>query len=634
MKKISVGFKKKQKKAAGAAVCIALLITLLAAPTLHADAASDDIVTVNIVHTNDIHGRSGYEEGSVFGFEKLAAYIDETDPDLVIDAGDLYHGQAFATMEEGGSIAELVNAVGYDLLTPGNHDWNYGKDRLKELGQLSGVEILAGNVTQNGEDFFGNGGIYTEEITDEDGDKVKVGVLGVFDQDIRKDTAPANTEGLDFADDAETATALAAELRNENCDIVIAISHQLDCAAFLAQTSGIDVLIAGHEHEVINTSCPDSDGKSVQVVETGAYFENIGDLTLTYNINTNELTVEEKIVTAAEAAALPSDQEVVEVVEILDKINARQEQQLTQVVGTTGRDLDGTWESLRIEETGMGRLVTAAYLAETGADVAFENAGGIRIGRVLEAGDITWGDIIDTAPYGNYIVTKEISGQDLLEILEQSIEIGRQNKISYDEWVQTGAQVSWPANSGSYLQFAGISVQYDMSKPEGERVLQAKIRTEDLDPAGMYTIATNNYVALGDDYVQLKDAAEINQYGACDEALEDFVRSGQDVVDAATGMIWLQETSEDTGDNGEGGDTGNTGDTGKADTDASKNTQQASGAEQTKTDTDKTAAVKTGDDQQVRTWLFVSVSAAALLLIIGESTGRSAVKRKGKSEKR
>lgn len=155
-------------------------------------------------------------------------------------------------------------------------------------------------MTQNGADFFGNGGIYTKEITDNDGDSVKVGVLGVFDQDIRKDTAPANTEGLDFAEDAKTATWLAQRLHTEeNCDIVVAISHQLDCEDFLAETSGIDVLIAGHEHELINTSYKDHDGKSVKVVETKAYFENIGDLTLTYNTNTKTLdSVEEKIITA------------------------------------------------------------------------------------------------------------------------------------------------------------------------------------------------------------------------------------------------------------------------------------------------------------------------------------------------
>lgn len=502
---------------------------------------SDGTVTVDIVHTNDIHGRSAYEADSVFGFEKLAAYIDEEDPDLVIDAGDLYHGQAFATLEQGGSIAELVNAVGYDIVTPGNHDWNYGKDRLKELADLSDVQMLAGNITQDGENFFGNDGTYIKEIQEDDGDTVKVGVLAVFDQDIKNDTAPSNIEGLAFADDAETATVLAEKLREQGCQIIIAVSHQLDCEAFLADTAGIDVLIAGHEHAVIDQSYPDKDGKQVEVLETGSYFSNTGNLTLTYDIQTGTISqIEETVVSAREAAGITSDAEVET---LLMQIEARQQEQLSKVVGTTGRDLDGRWENLRVEETGMGRLVTAAYLDETGADVAFENAGGIRIGRILEAGNVTYQDVIDTAPFGNYIVTKKITGKDLLEILEKSIELGRQNRKSYDEWIQTGSdQVSWPDNSGSYLQFAGVSVKYDMTKPEGERVVEALVGSEKLDEDRSYTIATNNFVALGNDYAPLKDAPEVNQYGACDEALVRFLQKGQETVDAATGTVWLQET--------------------------------------------------------------------------------------------
>lgn len=306
----------------------------------------------------------------------------------------------------------MVKAVGYDLLTPGNHDWNYGKDRLKELGEMSGLEILAGNITQDGTAFFGNektdNGTYVTEVTDPDGDSVKVGVLGVFDQDIVKDTAPSNVEGLNFANDAEMATALAKQLREQGCDIVIAVSHQRDCQSFLAQTEGIDVLIAGHEHEKMNDVYKAKSGNEVTVVETGAYFENVGNLTLTYDVNNNTITgINETLVSAADAAEIESDSEVEA---ILDGIRADQEDQLAKVIGSTGRDLDGCWEELRIEQTGMGRLVTAAYLAETGADVAFENAGEIRISRILEAGEITWRDVIDTAPYGNYIVTKEISG--------------------------------------------------------------------------------------------------------------------------------------------------------------------------------------------------------------------------------
>lgn len=571
----------------------------------------DGEVTVEIIHTNDIHGRSGYEEDSVFGFEKLAAYIDSENPDLVIDAGDLYHGQAFATMEQGESMAKLVEAVGYDLLTPGNHDWNYGKERLKELGEMSGLEILAGNITQDGAAFFENDGTYVKEIQDTDGDSVKVGVLGVFDQDIEKDTAPSNVEGLSFANDAETANALAKQLREQGCDIVIAISHQLDCESFLAQTEGIDVLIVGHEHtELTDTEYEDKNGNPVRVVETGAYFENVGNLTLTYDVHNKTISeIDETLVSAQEAANITSDPEVEA---ILNDIRAGQEEQLTEIVGSTGRDLDGRWEELRIKETGMGRLVTAAYLAETGADVAFENAGGIRIGRILEAGDITWGDVIDTAPFGNYIVTKEISGQDLLEILEQSIEVGRQNKISYDEWKETGENVAWPDNSGSYLQFAGVYVQYDMSKPAGERVVLAQVGDKDLDPAKTYTIATNNFIALGDDYSQLKDAPEINQHGACEEALAAFIGKGQDVVDKATGEQWLTEVQDEH--NGAGGGT-------VSDESTSDDKQDGTGQpeDQKKESADK--SVQTGDSQNAAIWI-------ALILLSGAALTGTAVYRK------
>lgn len=604
-----------------------LLAGAVTAGSMNVQAASagpdgaDGIVTVDIIHTNDIHGRSGYEEGSVFGFEKLATYIDSEAPDLVIDAGDLYHGQAFATLEQGAGIAELVEAVGYDLLTPGNHDWNYGKDRLKELGEMSGLEILAGNITQDGAEFFGNDGTYIKEIIDTDGDSVKVSVLGVFDQDIVKDTAPSNVEGLNFADDAETATALAEQLREQDgCDIVIAVSHQLDCQSFLAQTEGIDVLIAGHEHSELDAEYEDKDGNSVRVVETGAYFENVGNLTLTYNVKDEEITeIDETLVSAAEAAEIDSDQEVEA---ILNEIRAGQEEQLTEVIGSTGRDLDGRWEELRIEETGMGRLVTAAYLAETGADVAFENAGGIRIGRILEAGDITWRDVIDTAPYGNYIVTKEISGQDLLEILEQSIEIGRLNMISYNEWKETGADVPWPGNSGSYLQFAGVRARYDLSKAEGERVISAQVGGKELDPKETYTIATNNYVALGDDFSPLKDAPEINQYGACDEAVAAFIGEGQDVVDKATGEVWLTEVQDD--DNGTGGGAGS--DSGNSDGSISgstvsddKQNDSAQPADQKKESLDEIA--QTGDSENAAVWI-------ALILLAGAGTGGTLVYRK------
>ena len=185
----------------------------------------------------------------------------------------------------------------------------------------------------------------------------------------------------------------------------------------------------------------------------------------------------------------------------------------------------------------------------SGADIAFENAGGIRTGRILEKRDITYRDIIDTAPFGNYIVTKQITGEDVLAILEQSVETGIQNRKSYDEWMETGSdQVRWPDNSGSYLQFAGVSAVYDPDAASGERIISAEVGGQPLEKDKVYTIATNNFVALGEDYECLRDIPELNQYGACDEAIIRFVKLGQDAVDNAASAVWLKEKDDSTDD--------------------------------------------------------------------------------------
>lgn len=526
------------KKTLALVLCCSITCTvLLAGPSASAREATETegSVTIEVVHTNDIHGRNAYQPDSVVGFDRLKTYIDREDPDFVLDAGDLFHGQAFATLEQGQSIAELVAAVGYDAMTPGNHDWNYGKERLKELGSLANVAILAGNVTSGGQPFFEGSGSLIKEV-----DGVRVGVFGVFDPQIQNDTAPGNIQGLTFLDDAAYATQTAAELREQGCEIVIALSHQLYCDEFIAQTEGIDLLIAGHEHATVDTTYPDAQGRQVTVVETGKYFENAGSLSITYDTEKDSITaVEETLLTAKDAAELEPDPTVTS---LLQAISDRQSNQLAQVIGLTGQDLEGRWENLRIGETNLGRVITQAYLDETGADIAFENAGGIRLGRVLPAGNITYKDVIDIAPFGNYIVTKQITGEAVLSILEQSIEVGLQSKVSYDEWVRTGSdQVRWPDNSGSYLQFGGITVMYDPEKPQGERVQSALVGSEELDPDRLYTIATNNFVALGGDYPELAEAPECNQYAACDEVLIRFIQRGQQAVDSAASKVNLSE---------------------------------------------------------------------------------------------
>lgn len=521
----------KKRRFHSIAMLLAMLLVMTPFQSVHATSKegenTSDVTNITIVHTNDIHGRNSYsQKGKVYGFEKLKGLMETMENAILLDAGDTFHGQAFATLEQGASIAKLMQEVGYDAMTPGNHDWNYGKDRLKELQTISNVPILANNVKDQNNSFFDNDGTIIKEI-----EGIKVGILGVFDQDIKSDTAPRNIEGLTFHHDADVANELATSLKeSKGCDIVVALTHQLDIGGFVGQIKNVDLVVAGHEHALWNEEYLDANHQKVKVVEAGKYFENVGIVNIEVDSTTNKiLSIEEQFHTWQEAGEVVSNGEVVS---LLEKINTSQNNILNEKIGSMSVELDGRWEELRIMETTLGRIIGASYIQETGADIAFENAGGIRLGKKLPAGDIIYQNIIDIAPFGNYIVTKKLSGKEIIDVLERSIDIGIQNKKSYDEWKQTGSdKIPWPDNSGDYLQFSGLSVTYDEDKPMGQRVQTIKVKDEVLDRNKLYTVATNNFVAQGGGYTALANYPELNQYSACDEALVRFVKNGQEIVD-------------------------------------------------------------------------------------------------------
>ena len=530
-------------------ICLSMLMILgitVSVPTT-VGAESDDSIQIKIVHTNDIHSRVIEDENSgIIGVPKLKSIIDyytaEADISLVLDSGDTFHGQSIATLVQGESVAELMKACGYDAMTAGNHDWSYGKDRLKELADMAGVKMLAGNVVNADESQFFTDEFMTKEVT-KNGQTLKVGVFGVIDPKIYSSTAPSNVEGLTFTNSAEYAAKAAEKLENEGCDIVIALSHTYNPQELAAQVDGVDLWLCGHEHMDINTSVTTPDGSTAYVIEDGYYLGQVGlvELNCTFD-ESGELakfTCEKTACTYNNSSEYEADTAVVE---LLNDINEEQSVILNETVGSTPVMLDGVWEHLRIDETNLGKAVTNAYLLVTGADIAFENAGGIRAS--IDAGEVTYGDIISVAPYGNYIVTKQITGKQLKEILETSIDIQIQCIAAND----SGEYDAWPDTSGSYLQTGGMTVTYNPSLEKGSRVISVKVGENPLDENKLYTVATNNYAAISSVYPQLAEAEEVGEFCACDEALIKFFGQSEAVVAEAVaerGMIKTDKTSED-----------------------------------------------------------------------------------------
>ena len=513
------------------------------------NASGSTVFDVKIVHTNDIHARVEEDDyNQVIGMDRLSgiaqAFTERADGSLMLDSGDTFHGQPIATLVKGESVAKLMKACGYDAMTTGNHDWSYGKDRLKELGGIANVKILSGNIKNtDGTSFFDTDAL-VKEIT-KNGKTLKIGVFGVSDPEMKNKTTPSNVEGLDFQDAVSYAKKEAAALKAEGCDVVIALSHTLDPKNVAAQVDGVDLWLCGHEHIELSESVTTPDGSKTYVSESGHYLNSVGLIDLNCIMDEDgsvHVDYEKTSVDYEAAQNYPKDASVTAV---LDTIKAENETELNRVIGTSPVELDGVWEHIRIGQTNLGNVITDAYLLATGADIAFENAGGIRAS--IAAGTVTYGDVINVSPYGNYVVTKKLTGAQIKEMLETSLTIQKNCIVAND----SGEWDAWPNDSGSYLQVGGITVRFDPAQPAGARVLSVQKDGQELDDTKEYTVAVNNYLAGSDSYPQLADAAEIGEYSCCEELLIRFFEQGSDAVTASAAKQNMIQTTKETEEPGQ-----------------------------------------------------------------------------------
>ena len=543
--------KKQWNKLTALLLTFGIIFGLFAAVPVQAqdgNVSGSTMFDVKIVHTNDIHARVEEDDyNQVIGMDRLSgiaqAFTKGADGSLMLDSGDTFHGQSIATLVKGESVAKLMKACGYDAMTTGNHDWSYGKDRLKELGGIANVKILSGNIKNTDGTSFFDTDAFVKEIT-KNGKTLKIGVFGVSDPEMKNKTTPSNVEGLDFQDAVAYARKEAAALKAEGCDVVIALSHTLNPKNVAAQVDGVDLWLCGHEHIELSESVTTPDGSTTYVSESGYYLNTVGLIDLNCTMDEDGSVHVDYNKTSVDYEAAQNYPKNASVTAVLDTIKAENETVLNRVIGTSPVELDGVWEHIRIGQTNLGNVITDAYLLATGADIAFENAGGIR--DSIAAGTVTYGDVINVSPYGNYVVTKKLTGAQIKEMLETSLTI-QKNCIAAND---SGEWDAWPNDSGSYLQVGGITVRFDPAQPAGARVLSVQKDGQDLDDTKEYTVAVNNYLAGSDSYPQLADAMETGEYSCCEELLIRFFEQGSDTVAASAAkqnMIQTTKEAEDPG---------------------------------------------------------------------------------------
>lgn len=463
---------------------------------------SSSVTKLSIVHTNDTHSRVFEGKYSGMGLDKVATIVNnvkaENPNTLVLDAGDTFHGQTIATLNEGESIVNIMNEIGYDVMTAGNHDFNYGQDRLLELAEIADFDIISANVYKADYNT-----LLPEYVIKEVGG-LKIGIFGLATPETTYKTHPDNVKGLKFVDPVIISKLMVAELKDK-VDVVICLAHlgldetsEFTSELIAKNVDGIDLIVDGHSHHDLQEGLVVN---GTLIVQTGEYDKNVGIVELMIE-NGSISSKTAKLITKEEAADLEPDSAVVAVIE---EVQAANEVITSVEVGETAIKLLGERGDVRTSETNLGNLIADAMIAKTGADVALTNGGGIRAS--IEPGVITVGDVITVLPFGNYVVTKKVTGADILAALENGLE-------------------GYPDTHGAFPHISGMTVTFDSTKDAGSRVVKVLIGGESIAPSAEYILATNDFLAAGgDNYEMFEDCETLGEFPGLDEILIEYIQT-------------------------------------------------------------------------------------------------------------
>lgn len=479
---------------------------------------------ITIFHTNDTHGRVK-GNNKVIGIDKIASIKKSKKDSLLVDAGDTFHGLPFATMNKGEDIVKLMQEAGYDVMVPGNHDFNYGYTRLLELEEIakSGnkpFELISSNVFKGGKNILKPN--YIKNVKG-----VKVGFFGLTTEETSYKTNPNNVKGIEFRNTIDAAKNQVKELENKGADVVVALAHvgtdkssEITTEDIAENVKGIDVIVDGHSHTKFENGFL---GKNnTLIVSTGEYEENLGELTLTIDNSTKELVKKEGRLIGMEEASKYAPDETVK--NKIAEIDAAQNSILSQKIGETATYLEGAREKVRTSETNLGNLITDAMLNETKAEIAISNGGGIRAS--IAKGHITKGDVIAVLPFGNFTVTKKLKGSEIKEVLEHGVK-------------------DYPETAGQFTHVAGLKFKFDPEKEALNRVHSITINNNPIDMNKEYLVATNDFIAAGGDgYPYFKDKKTENEFGALDETLSNYIKKLGAVNYNVEGRIIMEKLQE------------------------------------------------------------------------------------------
>ncbi len=467
---------------------------------------------LTILHTNDFHARfepiSKYDsgcsaeddaEGKCFGgsarlVTALADARARTNNSILVDGGDQFQGTLFYTYYKGQLAAEMMNKMGYDAMTVGNHEFDDGPEVLRGFMDAVNFPVLMSNADVSAEPLLAD--TLAKSVVIERGGE-RLGLIGLTPEDTDELAAPG--PNVIFSDPVAAVQGEVDKLTADGVNKIIVLSHSgygVD-QRVAAETTGVDVIVGGHSNTLLSNTNDRASGPyptmvgTTAIVQAYAYGKYLGELNVTFDDagNLTSATGEPNLIDASVTADADTAARIAEAASPLEEIRNR-------VVAETATEIVGVREECRARECAMGNLIADAMLdrvKDQGIDVAIQNGGGIRAS--IDAGEVTMGEVLTVLPFQNTLSTFQVKGATIVAALE--------NGVSQHE-----------EGAGRFPQVAGMTYAFDVSQPAGSRISDVMVGGAPIDAEKVYGVVSNNYVRNGGDgYDMFKDAMNAYDFG-------------------------------------------------------------------------------------------------------------------------
>ncbi|WP_154124925.1 bifunctional UDP-sugar hydrolase/5'-nucleotidase UshA [Grimontia hollisae] len=500
----------------------------------------DKSYDITIIHTNDNHGNFWQNSKGELGMAARATLIkqirEEVEKEggavLLLSGGDINTGVPESDLQDAKPDFLGMNMIGYDAMAVGNHEFDNPLDVLAQQVEWANFPFLAANIYQDGERMF-----EPYKIFDKQG--VKIAVIGLTTEDTAKIGNPEFISEITFTDPKEEAKKVIAELKREhNPDVIIAATHMghyvngnhgsnapgdVLLARYLNE-GDLDMIVGGHSQEPVCMEAPNKPAafkpgdecqpdvqNGTTIVQAHEWGKYVGRADFTFKNGEFELqsyelipvNLKKKVTVDGKKVRVFIQDEIAQDPEVYNTLKPYKEKgqaALEIVIGNINADLVGERNIVRNNQTNLGRLIAESHKERAKADFAVMNSGGVRAS--IEAGDVTYKDVLRVQPFANMVTYVDMTGEEVQQYLNV---VGTKTK-----------------DSGAYVQFAGVSMTV-----EADKVSDVKINGVTLDPAQTYRFTVPSFNAAGGDgYPKITDHPAFVNTGYVDaEVLKEFIQN-------------------------------------------------------------------------------------------------------------